>query len=157
MLINKTVLHNFCVVLGCATAFAIFTASFERAAIEADREFDVAFESIYGFSSNDFFGLGDDGFAGRWLSDEEANKRECQIYDSCNFVEVGGVTRCDHGFRLKFDLFDENSKIIGHGLTALESLTPGKLAVVEIGANSEKAFEYLLPQVIECASSEGPA
>ena len=134
----------------------MFQATFERGAIEADHNFDNKFEAIYGFSSEDFFGLGDEGFAGRWLSDEEVNKRECQIYDSCNFVEVGAVTSCEFGFQLKFDLFDKDSKIVGHGQTESNPLIPGKLAVVEIGANAGKSFEYLLPQVIECSTSGSP-
>lgn len=147
---KKTSLHTSAVILGATLMGALFYSTFNSRISETDAQFERSFVSLYGFSSEDFYGLGEDGFVGRWLSDSEVEKRDCLTYDSCNFVEIATVTSCSLGFSLEFDLFDDNDKLVGHGQTEANPLDAGELKVVEIGANDTKPFTFLIPKEVKC-------
>jgi hypothetical protein len=147
---KKTSLHTSAVILGVAVVGVLFHSTFTSRISETDAQFERSFFSLYGFSSDDFYGLGEDGFVGRWLSDSEVEKRDCLTYDSCNFIEIATVTSCSLGFSLEFDLFDDNDKLVGHGQSDSSPLDAGELKVVELGANDTKPFAFLLPQEVKC-------
>jgi len=143
-------LHTSAVIVGATVLSALFYSTFTSRISETDAQFERSFVSLYGFSSDDFYGLGEDGFVGRWLTDSEVENRDCVTYDTCNFVEIATVTSCSLGFSLEFDLFDDNDKLVGHGHTDSSSLDAGELKVLEIGANDTKPFAFLLPQEVKC-------
>ena len=150
MRIKRTSLHTFAVMLGVTVLGVLLHATLSSQNSDTDAQFEQSFVSIYGYPSDDFYGLGEDGFVGRWLSDAEVENRDCLTYDACNFVELATVTSCSFGFSLTFDLFDENDNVVGHAQTDSSALHAGELKVIEIGANDDKPFAFLLPQEVRC-------
>lgn len=150
MRIKRTSLHTFAVMLGLTVISALLHATLSSQNGNTDAQFEKSFVSIYGYPFDDFYGLGEDGFVGRWLNDSEVENRDCLTYDTCNFVELATVTSCSFGFSLEFDLLDENDNVIGHAQTDSSPLRAGELKVLEIGANDDKPFAFLVPQEVRC-------
>lgn len=150
MPMKQTSLHTSAVILAATLMGALFYSTFNSRISETDVKFERSFVSLYGFSSEDFYGLGEEGFVGRWISDSEVEKRDCLTYDSCNFVELATVTSCSFGFILTFDLFDDNDNLVGNAQTDSSPLHAGELKIIEIGANDDKPFAFLVPQEVRC-------
>lgn len=150
MRIKRTGLHPFAVMFGVTVIGVLLHATFGSQNSDTDAQFEQSFVSLYGYSSDDFYGLGEDGFVGRWLNDSEVESHDCITYDTCNFVELATVSSCSFGFSLGFDLLDDNENVVGHAQTDSSPLHAGELKVVEIGANDDKPFAFLAPQEVRC-------
>ncbi len=129
----------------------------ETVANEMDANFDSEFMRIYGLDGDDFFWLGEDGLVGRWLSDDQVKVKDCEVFDSCNFLEVATIEGCYFGFSLKFLLYDSQERVIGHGRALGGVMRPGDLVTVEIGAKESVSFDYLEPETAECLAKGIPA
>ena len=111
----------------------------------AGEAFEKAFISAYGHGSEDYYGMGVNGLAARWLPDALVNERECEVYEQCQFVELVTVETCQHSVSLTFQVMNQKDELVDASQSIVGPLRIGQKAVVEIGTNktlSDIAFVF---------------
>ncbi len=116
---------------------------------EAYGQFERTFQELYGRDSSPFEGLGSDGYAGRWLSDEELSRHDCAQFELCQFVELATVHRCSNSSVLNYSAFAKTGKVVGRFQLGFTPIEPGKTKIIEIG-NKDTGIEitYQVDSVI---------
>jgi hypothetical protein len=119
--------------------------------------FEEAFISAYGQGSEDYYGMGINGLAARWLPDELTKERECVTFDICQFVEVVTVEECSHAMGLSFDVYGKNDEILESSESVVGPIFVGQKVVVEIGTNKGASYIQFMFDQAQCLLQDVPA
>lgn len=122
----------------------------------AGEEFERAFMSAYGHGSEDYYGMGVNGLAARWLPDDLVNERECTEYEKCQFVEVVTVEPCEHSVGLTFQVVNDKDELVDASQSIVGPLGIGQKVVIEIGTNKAHADVSFIFDQAECLPSDVP-
>lgn len=110
------------------------------------------FIEIYGDPMDEYFDFGEDGLKARWLSEEQEAKLNCELFETCSFIEIATVTRCTVAIKVAYSLLSESDQVLKSEELLIHPLQPGKLRVVEIGTNAKIDFQYFNPENLTCVN-----
>lgn len=116
--------------------------------------FEQAFISAYGHGSEDYYGMGVNGLAARWLPDALVDERNCTLYEMCQFVEVVTVEACEHSVGLTYQVMNEKDEVVDESQSIVGPLRVGQKAVVEVGTNKPFSDVYFMFDQAECLPSD---
>jgi hypothetical protein len=120
----------------------------------AGEAFEQAFISAYGHGSEDYYGMGVNGLAARWLPEALVDDRECKVYEQCQFVELVTVENCEHSVGLTFQVVNEKDELVDESQSIVGPLRIGQKAVVEIGTNEALGDISFIFDQAECLPSD---
>lgn len=140
----------FRVALVLGSFFALYGLQTEIEVASSDASFEEEFISVYGFESSDYWGLGDEGFVGRWATDNELEKQQCSNFEYCQFIVLATVESCFGSIVLEFEIYDESDVFIAAREAISGPLNRGSFALVELG-NEETDEVFFIPTVVRCS------
>lgn len=141
------------VTLSLVGSFTFLKTQLDAEKVEqSESSFESSFRIFYGTGSDAYFGLGPDGFVGRWATDHEMENLSCDSYEFCQFVVLATVSTCPGSVSLGYQVLNESDEVLDERESESGPLSAGRFSTVEIGFNSGQDL-YLLPNSAICNES----
>lgn len=139
--------------LSIVASFTVLKTQFDaEIAEQIESSFESSFRIFYGTGSDAYFGLGPDGFVGRWATENEMKNLVCDSYEYCQFVVLATVSTCPGSVSLGYQVLNESDEVLFEKESESGPLSAGRFSTVEIGFNSGEDL-YLLPNSAVCNES----
>jgi hypothetical protein len=114
-------------------------------------EWNESFELAYGSTLPDFYGIGEEGFQGRWLNPSEEASNLCNFSEHCVFLKLATIAECEKGVVVEFLVFDKDDKQIAQEQTPVFLIKPGQYVDVELGSKRLPKKGFIEPVDAFCS------
>jgi type II secretory pathway component PulL len=114
-------------------------------------EWNESFELAYGSILPDFYGLGEEGFQARWLSNKEQSAVHCNFAVHCVFIKLATIAECEKGVVVEFFVFDKDDKQIAQEQTPVFLIKSGQYVDVELDSIKLNEKGFIEPTDAHCS------